>query len=163
VAIGGTWELYDQEMFQAVPSLAEPRERGLRPAGVLSAAQIRFTLPSVRLGLQSTIRSGTLQGIDEGHVQALYQRFAPEGQLPPEGLEHRDPDFPAFRATLRALAALSSLDGADLSRGPGSLEQLPACDFLFLDNLYFVLHDLPVGPRAIVTCERCAARFVPVL
>jgi hypothetical protein len=164
----GPWPIIEDGAVLGVPALADPLPRGTRPATPPAAARIRFVPPSHVLGLPAEITGGVLGDADAEQdrlVREAWSRWAPPDDERAPGRTQWRHDVPGFRAMLRLAVALTSVEGTSEPISPALVERMPAVDFYFLDTLHYVTHNVDVGPQthAAITCEKCGARFLPVL
>lgn len=155
----GPWSIIDGGLFIALPSLAEERPRGKRPAGVPTAKQLRFATPSGRGELGGAISGGVLGDIDHDREREILA--GREGSQVDRRLKS---DTPGGRAAARLCAALESIDGVEGDINLEILNTMRAPDFFYLDNLFYLTHNVDVaeGSRMIMKCPGCGESFLPV-
>jgi hypothetical protein len=151
-------------VFLAVPALARPCSPGKRPGGVPTAAELRFELPSHRLGLGhgDRARGGTFAPIDIARERAQWEAWLPPGIDDAVGRSWWRKDDLGFRTILRVASAIESLDRGGPPT-PVTLVDWPAIDLLFVSSLGVLTHfvDVPPGSTLIYTCP-CGGRFLPL-
>jgi len=163
----GPWPIVDERMFLAMPSLAKRRSKGARPPRAVCASRIRFELPSRIAGLPAEVGIGILGDADRNNGAAelaAWQEWAPARSEREAGREQWRADVPGFQAVLRLAVALDQLDGISGIITPEVVLRMPITDFYFLDNLYYLAHNVDVtGNREPgVKCGECAQTFWPV-
>lgn len=169
------WELFERGVWLAPPRLSERRPPGARPRGGALTSRLRVALPSGR-----DAEIGDLDAVP-GREDAAWARLRAwreevserygRGELDEANEDeyfervHWREDHPGFRAALRLALALVRLDGVAGEPSPEAVERLPLGDFLFLDRLYALAHDVEVRSfeRLTLTCERCGDTFLPLL
>jgi hypothetical protein len=151
----------DDDFYLTMPTLADPAPLGVRPPEVAKSSRLRFVLPCQSQFSGGTFRIGDCSAAE---VEA-WRRWAPADGPRAEGHEQWREDIAGFRAVLRLAVALETLGENAKPPGPADVMTLPLADFLFLDNLHFLLHDLaiPSDHGLLVQCGKCGRRFLPVL
>jgi hypothetical protein len=126
---------------------------------------LRYELPSAVLAGNGD--GGILGDLDADprrpREMAAWLRWAPSSAAPAPQHEDWNSGVPGFRAILRLSVALE--DGAKTpgAISPEIVEQMPVTDFFFLDQLYYLTHNVSVAsPQSALPCGRCGARFLPV-
>jgi hypothetical protein len=163
----GPWPIVDERMFLAMPSLVKHRSKGARPPGVVCASRIGFKLPSKVVGLPAEVGSGILGDADRQNGAAelaAWQLWAPRGSERTAGREQWREDVPGFRGVLRLSVALDQLDSSVGIITPETVLSMPVVDFFFLDNLYYLAHNVDVSANSglEMRCAVCAQIFLPV-
>jgi hypothetical protein len=163
----GPWPIVDERVFLAMPSLAERLSKGARPQGAVCSSRIRFELPSKVVGLPAEVGSGVLSDADRDNGAAelaAWQYWAPRESERAVGREQWREDVPGFRAVLRLTVALDQLDGSAGTISPEIVLRMPSVDFYFLDNLYYLTHNVDIAANndPEVKCSSCAQIFLPV-
>jgi hypothetical protein len=144
-----------------LPSLAQHAARGTRPADVALSSRLRFTLPSGSQFLGGVWRLGDRAASED----EAWRFWAPAGTPRPPGREQWREDIAGFRAVLRLATALETLGSGAEPPVPADIMMLPLADFLFLDNLHYLMHDvaIPQDHGLLVHCQNCRMSFLPVL
>jgi hypothetical protein len=162
------WSFFEQGVLMLPPLSATLWPNGSRPADFTTSSRLRFELPTRRVGISSSASGGVLGSLDLDtglhREAAAWNRWSPEGkERPPERFDWRYAN-PGFRAMLRLAVALERIDAVD-EITPETVGRLPIPDFLFLDVLYYLSHNVDVPPdtRLNIACEECGCRFLPTL
>jgi hypothetical protein len=174
LTIACPWPSAFEGPFFKLPALSSRTLLGSARAPLPRASQIRFELPSARLGLAAPFQGGVL-----GEVLHQPEEYQPTPRLVLEdddededgdGDEDEDGDEddlsrvkplrrgPGWRALLRLSRAIDPPVSLEV------LEQLPAIDFFFLDLLHFLVADAPVraDTPGKISCPSCGTVFLPV-
>ena len=163
----GPWPIIDERLFLAMPSLADPRPNGTRPPTLPRTSRLRFELPSHVVGLPAEAQTGILGDVDADggrRERAAWERWVPPGTARAEGREMWREDVAGFRAMLRLSVALERLDGLVGEITPEVIARMPIVDFYFLDNLYYLVHNVDIASDTplVIDCAQCGKRYLPV-
>lgn len=158
----GPWPVTDPEGLVAVPALATLRPLGGRPKDLARAAGIRVRMASAECGLNAGVESAVLGEIATETDAEAWRTWAPSGVEQPDERYYWRYRNPGFRALLRLGVALREIDG-NINVTPAALEPLPIVDYFFLDNAYYLTHNVPVRAGQLdIRCEACGGIFLPV-
>jgi hypothetical protein len=155
----------DDGKYLALPSVSERTQRGGRPDDIPLTSRLSFELPCARNDISESPSRGAFWIGDtvEREEQARQQWATPDAARH-EGREQWREDLAGFRAILRMSALLKSLDDS-LALTPAMLMNMGLADFLFLDNLHHLAHDVtvPEDHGLTIRCARCGENFLPLL
>jgi hypothetical protein len=160
------WPIFEGPFF-ALPALSTYLQRGVRPSGIPLMSRLRFKCPTEVLERGTEAQSGFLGSLDTEPVgpreAAAWEKWTVSEETI-EGREDWNTGVPGFRALLRLCVALDHGRGVDPgSTSPASIETMPAADFYFLDQLYYLTHNVSIAPDTItITCSVCNTKFLPV-
>jgi hypothetical protein len=154
------WPLSEADTQLAVPSTADATWRARAPHVLARSSRQRATLPYATASAGSPV-TATFRAVD-GEARQQRLRQLQDGIAGQERDEQWSEDLVGFRAALRMAATLESLSAAPVEIA--SVMQLALGDFLFLDNLHYLLceRDLPEDHGLAISCRSCGKAFLPL-
>ncbi|HEX4453354.1 MAG TPA: hypothetical protein VH143_20925 [Kofleriaceae bacterium] len=150
---------------------------GMRRGDLPVAQQIRFELPSARMGFGAAKRptGGIMAKLDPASDEASLEHYWPDGSHTSGERPWWYREGPLFRALVRITTAVARFDRGP-KPSPVGLEALPAIDVEYLDMAVIAMQltdeppedklapGLVQRPRNLpVTCPTCQTRYLPLM
>ena len=154
------WPVSDTAGSLAVPAFANPCDRSLQ--GELTASRLTFALPR----MPDTSPRGQFAKPPEAPARYEYWKAQSEAFFRdhPDDVEDWTPDSPGWIALLRFAAMMAAYPEPRSLASIPSLTKISLADFLFIDNIYYLLHCVPQPDDSPlrITCHNCGGMFQPL-